>query len=226
MSPPRPYSHFTRKWFDYYLKWNFKKHFSGFYLKNPPQFENLKGPFLMVSNHLSWWDGFFFFEIQRRLLPQAKIYTVALEKTCIENPILTKMGVLPLKPESPGSLRALLRTLEQLRDQVPASDLALVFFPAGRIQPSFQFPIQFKKGVKAIAKALGPVTVLPSSIHIEPMTQKKPAALFSFGAPFRCEEGLDIGFLEKEVQAALEATHFSLKLNGEQVDPSFQLWKW
>jgi len=197
MSPHRlysPYSPLTRKFFDYYLKWNFKNHFSGFYLRNAPSFENLKGPFLLVSNHLSWWDGFFFFEIQRRLLPQARIYTIALEETCRENPVLTKMGVLPLKLKSAGSLRALLKHLETLRTEVPASDLAVVFFPSGKIQPSFQVPLQFKEGARAIAKALGPVTILPSSIHIEPMTQKKPAAFFSFGAPFRSEAELDVGF--------------------------------
>lgn len=225
MNRPRPYSSFTRKCFDYYLQWNFKKHFSGFYVRNTPQFENLKGPFLLASNHLSWWDGFFFFEIQRRLLPQAKIYTIALEKTCLENPILMKMGVLPLRPQSPSSLRTLLRQLETLRAEVPASDLAVVFFPAGKIQPSFQFPIEFKDGVRAVAKALGPVTILPSSIHIEPMIQKKPAVFFSFGAPFRFEEDLEVHFLEKEVQLALEAIHQSLKFNGEKSDPSFKHWK-
>ncbi|NDC23809.1 MAG: hypothetical protein EBZ49_06730, partial [Proteobacteria bacterium] len=91
------YSVWTRKWFDRYLGWNFKRHFQHIYCRGLSALHPVNGPLLLVANHVSWWDGFFLFEIQRRVRPQAKLFTVALEETYRKNSVLRKLGVLPLQ---------------------------------------------------------------------------------------------------------------------------------
>ena len=36
-------------------------------------------PVVIAANHTSWWDGFLLRDLQRRLRPEAPLYTVMLE---------------------------------------------------------------------------------------------------------------------------------------------------
>ncbi|NBT60120.1 hypothetical protein EBT16_15220, partial [bacterium] len=168
MKPTVQYSPLTRKLFDRYLNWSFKRSFDNVFCSGLSQLEGIQTPLLFVPNHVSWWDGFFLFEIQRRARPKARLYTIALEKTCIENPILPKMGVLPLRPEDPISFRSLLTFLQQIRTEQLPEELAVGFFPQGRITPSFLPDLNFRRGIEKIISVLSPVTLVPVGIHVEP----------------------------------------------------------
>lgn len=224
MKPFVRYSSSTRKLFNYYLYWNFKKHFENVFCQGLSKLDGLKTPLLFVSNHVSWWDGFFLFEIQRRVRPEARLYTIALEKTCLENPILPRMGVLPLQPGNPGSLKALLNHLREIRAVVAPEELVISFFPQGKIAPSFRAELGFQRGVEKIISAVTPVTVVPIGIHIEPMTGKKPTAILSIGDPSPCATLRDAQEVEIKVQGALELVFQNLHSNGEALPSEFEGW--
>ncbi|NBX83553.1 hypothetical protein EBQ90_10810 [bacterium] len=200
------YSPWTRKWFDHYLKWNFKKHFSEIRCQGVSSLVSHSGPLLFVSNHVSWWDGFFLFELQRRIRPKAQLYTIALETTVKANPILARMGVLPMEPGNPSSLKRLLSHLKHLRETLPPEQLLVSFFPQGKITPSFKKTLGFQRGVELIAESLNPITLVPVGIHIEPMTGKGPTVLLSVGAGQTWQAGLGASDLENHVQAVLGAS--------------------
>ena len=222
MKPYVPYSRWTRKAFNHYLSWNFKRNFENIYSLVLSSLESIKTPLLFVSNHVSWWDGFFLFEIQRQVRPKAKIYTVALEKTCSENRILPRMGVLPIQPGNPGSVKSLLNYLRTLRAENLPEELVVSFFPQGKITPSFSSDLGFQRGVEQVISALTPVTVVPIGIHIEPMTGKKPTAILSIGTPTPCFELNQAKEIEVKVQEAILKTHQRLFLNGENLSDSFE----
>lgn len=218
------YSHFTRKCFDRYLSWNFKKNFSGIYLSGFSKLTNISDPVLFVSNHVSWWDGFFLFELQRRFRPQARLFTIALKETCEKNPILTRMGVLPLEPGKVASLTALLKHLKKLRQEGRAEDFIAAFFPQGRIRPSFVDELGFQRGIEGIIRALSPIRVVPVGIHIEPMVGKKPTAILQIEEPLCSEKIKTADEYEHEVKKALNQIHLTLSLSGEKLDSSFERW--
>lgn len=218
------YSPWTRRLFDFYLNWNFRKNFSQIACPDLERLKAIQDPILFVANHVSWWDGFFLFEIQRRIRPQAQLYTIALEKTCRENAILRKMGVLPINPGNPASLKAVMSHLKQLRKTLNPQELCVSFFPQGKIRPSFLPELGFQRGVEGIASVLLPVAVVPVGIHIEPMVGKKPTAILSLGETriLRSDQAsLDI---QTWVQEALQLTHTHLFQNGEEVPASFEKW--
>lgn len=220
-----PYSPFTRKLFNQYLKWNFRKYFSGIYSPDFSHLIPLKEPILFVSNHVSWWDGFFLFELQRRIRPKGQIYTVALEKTCLENPILPRMGVLPLDPNRPGSLRKLFSTLKSLRKEIPEDELLVSFFPQGKIGPSFLPDLRFERGIERVVSCLAPIQLVPIGIHIEPMIGKKPTAILSIGQATLVTEMLSAQEIQEAVQKSLQAIHQTLYSNGETLKEPFQGWR-
>lgn len=218
------YSPWTRKWFDHYLKWNFKKHFSEIRCQGVSSLASLTGPLLFISNHVSWWDGFFLFELQRRFRPKAQLYTIALETTVKANPILARMGVLPIDPRNPSSLKRLLTHLKHLKETLSPQELLVSFFPQGKITPSFKKTLEFQRGVELIAEAMTPVTLVPFGIHIEPMTGKGPTALLSVGTGQVWQKGMSASELEHQVQTVLQGIHQELYLNGEKVSSTFERW--
>lgn len=218
------YSYFTRKCFDQYLSWNFKKNFSGIYTSGSSQLENLSDPLLFVSNHVSWWDGFFLFELQRRIRPKARLFTIALKETCEKNPILTRMGVLPLEPGKVASLTALLKHLKFLRHEGRAEEFIAAFFPQGRIRPSFASELGFQRGIEGIVKALSPITIVPIGIHIEPMIGKKPTAVLQIEEPISCVNVKTADEYELKVRKALGYIHQTLFHSGEKLDSPFERW--
>lgn len=224
MKPFVRYSPWTRKLFNHYLSWNFKKNFQDIYCSGLSALSQIKTPLLFVSNHVSWWDGFFLFEIQRRIRPSAQLYTIALEKTCLENPILPRMGVLPLQPGNPGSLKALLQHLKRLRSEKAPEDLIVSFFPQGKITPSVLRDLNFQRGVEKVVSALNPVTLVPIGIHIEPMTGKKPTAILTVGTPTNDAGVGNAKKIEEGVQEALETIHANLMVNGETLPETFESW--
>ncbi|MFM8269354.1 MAG: lysophospholipid acyltransferase family protein [Pseudomonadota bacterium] len=219
-----PYSPWTRKLFNSYLYWNFKKSFENIYCLGLSSLREVKTPLIFVSNHVSWWDGFFLFEIQRRIRPNAQIYTVALEKTCRENSILPRMGVLPLQPGNPGSLKAILNHLQKIRSQIAPEDLVVSFFPQGKITPSFRKELEFQRGIESVISSLAPATVVPIGIHIEPMTGKKPTAILSVGTPVLCADKVQAKEIEIKVQESLTLVHQHLNDNGEALPKVFESW--
>lgn len=216
------YSRVTRRFFDCYLKWNFKKHFSQLVSVDLSHLRLLKEPILFVANHVSWWDGFFLFELQRRIRPKGQIYTIALEKTCVENPILPRLGVLPLEPGRTNSVKNLLSTLKSLRQEVPEDELIISFFPQGKIGPSFLPDLEFERGIEAVLSCLTPVQLVPIGIHIEPMIGKKPTAILSVGNVTRLEGPESAKKIQRSVQDALQSIHQSLYRDGEKIKEPFQ----
>lgn len=220
------YSVWTRKCFDRYLAWNFKKSFHRIYCKGLESIKDAKGPLLFVSNHVSWWDGFFLFEVQRRVRPQAKLFTVALEKTYRENPILQRMGVLPLQPGNLGSVKALLKRLRELKESTPANEFMVTFFPQGKITPTFLPDLNFQRGIETVLSSLAPVTLVPTGIHIEPMTGKAPSAILSLGQSISCDSSIITSeILEGHVKTVLTGIHHALKNDGESLPPEFESWQ-
>src|SRR5690606_15350821 len=51
-------------------------------------------PILLVSNHVSWWDGFVLREVQRRIRPDAPVYVVMSEERLKRLPFFRLMGVV------------------------------------------------------------------------------------------------------------------------------------
>lgn len=177
-------------------------------------------PLLLVANHCSWWDGFLLRELQRRVRPGARLYTVMLESELRGRPFFRWMGVIGLEPKSRASLRTLLRFAHTHR--TAPEGVVLSFFPQGRIQASTARPLEFQTGVRAVARRLAPVAILPVAIHFEMLNRPAPSAFLSCATMRRSEDGfLDVERLADVVARELDAIRQFVALHGEDV---FRAW--
>jgi 1-acyl-sn-glycerol-3-phosphate acyltransferase len=171
-------------------------------------------PLLLVSNHVSWWDGFLLRRLQVALLPRGSFHVVMLERELKQRPLLRLLGGVGLSPGSATSLRKLLRELAAARrDQ---ADRVVLFFPQGRIWPSHRRPLGFQEGVRLVARSLAPATVLPVGLHLEPGHHPASTAYISVASPLPAgAEGVSPGALEEAVQGELDAILGFLCRHGE-----------
>ncbi len=174
----------------------------------------LQGPIILISNHSTWWDGFFMRRVQKRLFPGRPLYTVTLGSEQDKLPFFfRRLGVLPLFP-GPGETLGLLRNLVS-RSKEAHGEIVVSFFPQGKIYPSAKRPLKFKRGIEVLVRALG-ATVIPIGIHIEPLQHKKPTALIVVGVPLT---GASISQLESAVEGELDNLMRQLVARGEDFRP-------
>jgi 1-acyl-sn-glycerol-3-phosphate acyltransferase len=174
------------------------------------------GPLLLVSNHVSWWDGFILHDVHQKVRPKKALYIVMLERELAKRPFLKRLGGVGFDPESTSSLRSLLRDLKELRSRTP--EFSVLFFPQGRIWPSFRRPLGFRGGVRLVAESLAPVAVLPLGIHLESGNQAAPAAFVSMGEVTEGPGTLSVDALEEAVEGELDAIHHFLATHGEDAE--------
>lgn len=177
-------------------------------------------PVLLVSNHTSWWDGFMIRDVQRRLRPAGRLYTLMTQRELRRHPYLRWMGCVGMEPGRPGSVLRAFRRLRDERRRYPRAVFA--FFPQGAIWPASRRPLGFARGVSVLAGILAPVTIIPVGIRIEALNRAASTAFVSLGAPVAHAGGrADTRALEAAVEAELDALRHHLDEYGEAAPQSW-----
>ncbi len=172
------------------------------------------GPVLLVSNHVSWWDGFLLRKVQRSMRRHGPLYTIALQRELAAHPVLRVIGGVGMDPASPSSILHAMRGIE--RRCADDRDSVIGYFPQGCIAPSFRRPLGFTRGVELFARRIGALTVVPVALHIEPLNGMAPTAFVRIGAPqFAAAGEVSVAELESDVTTLLDATLASIALYGE-----------
>ena len=170
-------------------------------------------PLLLAANHVSWWDPFTLREVQRILRPASPVFVVMLESELARRPYFRRMGVHGIRPGSGASLRACVRALRRRLNERP--DGTVIFFPQGRIWPSFRRPLGFHPGVGLLARELAPIVVLPVALHVEPLNSTRATVFAAAADPIRPDGRLDPALLEATIEGELDALLAFLARHGE-----------
>lgn len=126
-------------------------------------------PVLLISNHISWWDGCWNLYFTNAILKR-KYYFMAGEQQLIRHPFMKRVGGFGIRSGSRDILESLSYTLSLLRN--PAH--AVLIYPQGKITSVYQQEIRFKKGVDYLLKHLDhPVQVILIAYFSETGKEKK-----------------------------------------------------
>jgi 1-acyl-sn-glycerol-3-phosphate acyltransferase len=171
-------------------------------------------PLILISNHVSWWDGFLLREVHRALRPRAPLHTVMLESELNRHRMFRTLGAVGIDPENAASIARCIRVLKDRLEHRP--DSVVAFFPQGRIWPTHRRPLQFRRGVELFARHLPSADLLPVAIHIEPLNRVSPTA-FLLGGPIRAGGSVsDAPLLEEAVERQLDEIFRFVGEHGEQ----------
>jgi 1-acyl-sn-glycerol-3-phosphate acyltransferase len=132
----------------FYCEWKIKQHFlkviiSGQYLEK-------NQPLLILSNHVSWWDGIWAMYLNIKLLHR-KFHFMMLEEEIRKDKVPNYVGGYSVKKGSRSIIESLNYTSELLSDN---RNLVLLF-PQGRIESLYNPAIQFEYGFEKILRKVG-----------------------------------------------------------------------
>lgn len=126
---------------------------------------------LLLGNHISWWDGFWPLELNRRLF-RKRYHVMMLEEELRKRPFMAQGGAFSIKPGS----RDLVNSLRYAGDVLHQPQNLVLIYPQGKIHSQHEHSIVFNPGVeKIIARAGEEQQVVFSAALLDYGAKARPA---------------------------------------------------
>lgn len=139
--------------FRLYTRWKIRCNFQIIKIKG--EFSDGGRPVLLISNHFSWWDGFWAEYLNMRIFHR-KFYFMMLEEQLKKHMFFNKTGGYSIKKGS-GSV---IESLDYTAELLSCSQNLVLMFPQGKIDSMHNHNFRFEKGIGYILRKI------PEKIHI------------------------------------------------------------
>jgi 1-acyl-sn-glycerol-3-phosphate acyltransferase len=177
--------------FKLYTVWKIRRNFQDIEING--EFHDRGLPVLLISNHISWWDGFWAVYLNRKVFKRKFFYFMMLEEQLKKNRFLSYTGGFSIKKKSLSIIESLNYTAELLGDKRNT----VIIFPQGEIQSLYNSLINFDKGLEFILKKLtGEVHIIFLTSLVDYFSGQKPGLYMYFSEYF--EKDLTVRTIEKE----------------------------
>lgn len=165
---------FIEKFFEFYTFRLIRKNFHSVQILGEYNLTNL--PILLLSNHISWWDGFWSKYLNTKIFKH-KFHFLMLEHQLKKYWYFQYTGGFSIKQNSKSVFESLDYTIELLKDK---TNLVL-FFPQGQIESQYNDHIVFRSGLKRILSNIqNPVNLVFQVNLIDYLNHKKPSLFIYF----------------------------------------------
>ncbi|MFZ6034039.1 MAG: lysophospholipid acyltransferase family protein [Melioribacter sp.] len=156
------------------------------------EFEDNGKSVLVISNHVSWWDGFWIMHLNLKLLKR-RFHFMMLEEQLNKHWYFQYSGGFSIKKKS----RSILETIDYTAELLSSNENMVLLFPQGEIKSVYDRNIKFEKGVERILmKSPSETQILFVVNLIDYFSQKKPALYMYINTLHKTIRSVD--FLEKE----------------------------
>ena len=126
-------------------------------------------PMLVISNHTSWWDGFFIWQLNRNYLKKS-FHVMMLEEQIERFPFFPKVGAYSVTPGTRSIKESLDFTVELLNDHRNS----VLYFPQGKLCSVYDDDMQFMGGVNYVLEKAKNVNVVFAAILFDYGSNEKP----------------------------------------------------
>jgi 1-acyl-sn-glycerol-3-phosphate acyltransferase len=182
--------------FKFYAVWIIKRHFKIVRLIGEIKEKNL--PILLISNHTSWWDGFWAMYINLKVLKR-KYHFMMLEDQLRKYWFFNYTGGFSVNKKS----RNVLETIQYTRKVLSDNKNMVLLFPQGEIQSMHNQNIEFENGLERILKDKeGKVQIVFLANLVDNFSDRKP------GIYFYIEECRETIFTSANIQNQYNAFYY------------------
>ncbi|HEX2921656.1 MAG TPA: lysophospholipid acyltransferase family protein [Bacteroidales bacterium] len=134
-------------------------------------------PVLVLSNHTSWWDGFWIVYMNMKLFKR-RFFFMMLESQLRKKMFFNHTGGYSVLQGSRSILESIEYTIELLNDK----ENMVLLFPQGRIESIHNRNISFAKGIARISERLkGKVQVVFAVCLPDYFSERKPSVYIYLG---------------------------------------------
>jgi 1-acyl-sn-glycerol-3-phosphate acyltransferase len=174
--------------FKWYAGFIINRHFGTLRIVGELKEKNL--PVLLISNHISWWDGFWAMYVNLNVLHR-KYHFMMLEEQLRKYRFFNYTGGYSVSKKSKSIIETLNYTSELLND---SNNIVLVF-PQGEIQSLHNQNIQFENGLERILRNKENAVQVVFLVNlIDYFSNRKP------GIYFHIQEYVESAFDMKSIQ--------------------------
>lgn len=160
--------------FKFYAIWKIKRNFHSVFING--NYINRGLPILLISNHSSWWDGFWAMYLNLKLFNR-KFYFMMLEEQLKKHMFFNRTGGYSIKKGTKSIVETINYTAELLSDK---NNLVLLF-PQGKIESIYTHTHRFEKGIEHIIKKVkGNIQILFLVNLIDYLSNPKPGLYMYF----------------------------------------------
>ncbi len=129
-------------WFlKHYARQMIYRHFRKVYIEG--DVDKPLSSILIVSNHFSWWDGFFIHYLNYKLW-QKKFHAMMLEEQLKSRKFLSNIGCFSIQYDRSSTLES----MRYAQNLLQSPDNMLLMYPQGEIQSQMEYPLHFKPGAE------------------------------------------------------------------------------
>ncbi|MGZ5243699.1 MAG: lysophospholipid acyltransferase family protein [Bacteroidia bacterium] len=179
-----------------YLRYILRKDFHDITYINTPK--NASGlPVLLLPNHFSWWDGFIFYDYNRRFLGK-EFYLMMLEEELAKRPFFSQVGAFSIRKKSKDIIESLAYTRKLLQDK---SNMVTVF-PQGKIHSIHAENMYFESGIAHLINGLkNDILLLQAVVLPDYFANRKPVLHIYFREKILSVNDLDMKEIQMEYNA-------------------------
>jgi 1-acyl-sn-glycerol-3-phosphate acyltransferase len=124
---------------------------------------------LLIANHFGWWDGFFAWYINQKLLKK-RFHVMMLEEELAKRMFFSRVGAFSVNHKSKTILESLGYSAELLKN----SNNLVVMYPQGKLGSQHLWEVKFQKGVERILEMAENTRVVFSVCLTDFFQNRKP----------------------------------------------------
>ena len=171
-----------KKWaeliFDIYLKRLLRKSFNDFRVIHALPVIDKSKSLVITPNHFSWWDGFFVYWLNKKLLNK-KLHILMLEEQLKRYWFFKKLGCYSIDL---NDNRKMITSLKYTLGLISNPENLIIIYPQGEIKPYEERPIDIKDGIDYLSsKSSSDLQVLPVAFKIHYTNERFPIVFTRFG---------------------------------------------
>lgn len=131
---------------------------------------------LVIGNHVSWWDGFWVYYLNRRFLNK-QLFVMMLEEQLAPRRFLSRIGGFSINPRH----RSVVGSLDYAVSKLTSPGNLVVMYPQGQIASNSAGVLPFQKGFNRVVEKAGLKRVLFYVALIDYFSNRKPTLYFYLG---------------------------------------------
>lgn len=181
---------FLIPFFRWYTVWIIERHFRTVKIVGDIQEKNL--PVLILSNHITWWDGFWVEYLNLKLFGR-KFHFMMLEEFLRKHRFFNYIGGFSINKKS----RTIVESLNYASELISDNRNSVLIFPQGSIQSTYNDVFLFEQGLNRVLKDKeGKVQIVLLACMVDYFSHKEPS-LYMHVEEYLSSD-LDIKSIEKE----------------------------
>lgn len=177
--------------FSWYIQFIIGKDFAAY--KNDEAAIDTASSILILSNHFSWWDGFFIFYLNKKVFKK-QFHVLVNADNYKKVGFLKYLGAFA--PETRG--KDVLATLDYAGKLLDDPQNLVLIFPQGKLHSNHEKTIKFEKGVMQVINASKKkLNVVFAATFIDYFSKRKPSA-YTYLQNWTNEEYVSLQLLKSE----------------------------